>query len=201
MTVKQNKKELYMECKKKAKRAVAIARGKTQEKLYRSLESPQGQKDLYRLARAREKNERDITHIKCIKDNEKKVLTNDDDIKDRWREYFRKLMNEENEWSGELANVPTNLGVVKQVSIDEVRMAVLSMKNGRATGPDSIPAEVWKFLKGDGWSWLALFFNKMLHEEEIPEEWCNSLLVPIYKNKGDYEDLGKSDRKKNERGD
>nr|XP_034840839.1 uncharacterized protein LOC117996811 [Maniola hyperantus] len=98
-------------------------------------------------------------------------------------------MNEENEWSGELDNVPTNLGMVEQVSIDEVRKAVQSMKNGRATGPDSIPAEVWKFLKEDGWSWLTLFFNKLLHEEEIPEEWCNSLL---------YEDLGKSDRKETE---
>nr|XP_034840840.1 craniofacial development protein 2-like [Maniola hyperantus] len=38
--MKQNKREVYMERKKKAKRAVGIARGKAQEKLYRSLKKP-----------------------------------------------------------------------------------------------------------------------------------------------------------------
>ena len=64
-------------------------------------------------------------------------------------------------------------------------MAVSGMKNGKAIGPDGIPVEVWKILRVDGWSWLALFFNKLLLEEAIPDEWCNSSLVPIFKNKGD----------------
>jgi hypothetical protein len=56
--------------------------------LYRTLDTPGGQKDLFRLAKIRERNVRDITHVKCIKDEEGKVLTNDEDIKERWKEYF-----------------------------------------------------------------------------------------------------------------
>lgn len=34
--------------------------------------------------------------------------------------------------------------------MQEVRKAVQDMKNGKSTGPDGIPIEVWKFLKVDG---------------------------------------------------
>ncbi|CAK1580055.1 unnamed protein product [Parnassius mnemosyne] len=66
-------------------------------------------------------------------------------------------------------------------------MAVRNMKNGKAVGPDGIPVEVWKLLRADGWKWLSLFFGKLLQEEQIPEEWCSSILVPIFKNKGDVQ--------------
>lgn len=65
---------------KKAKREVAIARGQVQDKMYESLESPTGQKDLYRLAKMREKNDRDVMHVKCIKDDNGKVLLQDEEI-------------------------------------------------------------------------------------------------------------------------
>ncbi|CAH2099151.1 unnamed protein product [Euphydryas editha] len=185
---KKIKRSEYQNSKKKAKKTVAIARAKVQDKLYDSLESPQGQKDLFRILREREMNARDINHMKCIKDEAGKILTDDEEIKGRWKRYFNKLMNEENEWRGVLENVRSNEGRVKEVSIEEVRMAVESMKNGKAVGPDGIPAEVWKFLKVDGCKWLTLFFNKLLQEEVIPEEWCNSSLVPIFKNKGDIQD-------------
>ncbi|XP_045454524.1 craniofacial development protein 2-like [Melitaea cinxia] len=127
-----------------AKKAVAIARAKVQDKLYDSLESPQGQKNLFRIAREREMNARDVNHMKCIKDEAGKILTDNEEIKERWKRYFNSLMNEENEWSGVLENVRSNEGMVKEVSIEEVKMAVQSMKNGKAVGPDGIPAEVWK---------------------------------------------------------
>lgn len=44
---------------------------------------------------------------------------------------------------------------------------------------------VWKVLKGNGYRWLTLFFNKLLQEEFIPDQWCASSLVPTYKIKGD----------------
>lgn len=185
--LKGTKRVNYNECKKRAKKVVAIARATEQNKLYDSLDRPEGQKHLYRIAKSREKNARDVTQIKCIKDNDGRVLTNDEEIKGRWKAYFEKLMNEENDWSGMLRNEPVNIGVVKEVSVEEVKIDVQTMKNGRATGPDGIPVEVWKLLKADGWKWLALFFNKLLQEEVIPDEWCNSSLVPIFKNKGDVQ--------------
>ena len=188
VSLEAEKKREYEVLKKEAKKAVAVAKAIAQEKLYESLDSPADQKQLYRLARAREKKAKDVCHIKCMKDEVGIVLTEDKKIRNRWKGYFEKLMNEENDWNGVLESKPLNQGLVRKVNVDEVRAAVNGMKNGKALGPDGIPVEVWKLLRMDGWTWLALFFNKLLLEEAIPDEWCNSSLVPIFKNKGDVLD-------------
>ncbi|XP_063540351.1 uncharacterized protein LOC134749358 [Cydia strobilella] len=147
---KEIKRTEYIECKKKAKRAVAIARTAAQDNLYESLNSPKGEKQLYRLAKARERSSRDMAHIKCVKDDAGKVITKDEAIKERWKVYFERLMNEENEWGRVLEHRLINMGAVKEICMDEVRTAVRSMKNGKSVGPDDIPGEVWKLLREDG---------------------------------------------------
>ncbi|KAG5601650.1 hypothetical protein H5410_033020 [Solanum commersonii] len=44
---------------------------------------------------ARERKARDLDQVKCIKDEEGKVLVDESSIKQRWRRYFHKLLNEE----------------------------------------------------------------------------------------------------------
>ena len=60
------------------------------------------------------------------------------------------------------------------------------MKNGKATGPDNLPIEVWKSLGRTGVNSLKEALSKITDEEEkIPDMWRNSFLTPIYNNKGD----------------
>ncbi|XP_046978673.1 craniofacial development protein 2-like [Vanessa cardui] len=80
-------------------------------------------------------------------------------------------------WNDEVQNVLKE----KKVAFKEWQV----VKNVNA---NDIPVEVWKILKSEGCMWLTLFFNKLLHEETIPQEWCSSSLVPIFKNKGDVQD-------------
>ena len=65
--------------------------------MYQRLGTKEGEKDIYRMARIRERKTRDINHIKCIKNGTDRLLVKDDEIKGRWREYFDKLFNGENE--------------------------------------------------------------------------------------------------------
>ena len=44
---------MYKEKKSKAKKAVAMAKGRTYDNLYARLETKEGEKELYRLARQR----------------------------------------------------------------------------------------------------------------------------------------------------
>jgi hypothetical protein len=53
------------------------------------------EKDIYRMAKSRERKMRDIIKVKCIKDVIERLLTKDKDIKNRWQEYFDKLFNED----------------------------------------------------------------------------------------------------------
>ena len=49
------------------------------------------------MARIREQKTRDINQIKFIKDGTDRLLVKDEEIMDRWREYFDKLFNGERE--------------------------------------------------------------------------------------------------------
>ncbi|KAK3574678.1 hypothetical protein QTP86_012451 [Hemibagrus guttatus] len=61
------------------------------------------------------------------------------------------------------------------------------MKSGKAVGPDDIPVEVWKCLGEAAVEFLTSLFNRVLESEKMPEEWRRSVLVLIFKNKGDVQ--------------
>ena len=64
------------------------------------------------------------------------------------------------------------------------------MKKGKAQGPDDIPVEAWIALGNKGVEFLVNFFNRLLRGEKMPDEWRKSVLVPLYKGKGDIKKCG-----------
>ena len=46
-----------------------------------------------KIAKARETKTRDLSHIMHIKKEDGKILTQDEEISNRWMEYFLKLLN------------------------------------------------------------------------------------------------------------
>ncbi|XP_071704359.1 uncharacterized protein [Rutidosis leptorrhynchoides] len=60
--------ERYKEAKREAKKAVAIAKDKAYEDLYRKLDSKEGANNIYRIAKARERRSMDLVNVKYIKD-------------------------------------------------------------------------------------------------------------------------------------
>ncbi|KAK3541252.1 hypothetical protein QTP86_017942, partial [Hemibagrus guttatus] len=105
----------------------------------------------------------------------------------RWKEYFEELMNEENEREKRVEGVNSVEQKVDKIKKDEVRKALKRMKSGKAVGPDDIPVEVWKCLGEAAVEFLASLFNRVLESERMPEEWRRSVLVPMFKNKGDVQ--------------
>jgi hypothetical protein len=59
--------ERYKMAKKTAKRAVSEARGRMYDGLYQRLGTKEREKDIYRMAKSRERKMRDIIQVKCIK--------------------------------------------------------------------------------------------------------------------------------------
>ncbi|KAK3575517.1 hypothetical protein QTP86_029268 [Hemibagrus guttatus] len=96
-------------------------------------------------------------------------------------------MNEENEREKRVEGVNSVEQKVDKIRKDEVRKALKRMKSGKAVGPDDIPVEVWKCLGEAAVEFLASLFNRVLESERMPEEWRRSVLVPIFKNKGDVQ--------------
>jgi hypothetical protein len=87
--------ERYKVAKKTAKRTVSEARSRMYDGLYQRLGTKEWENGIYRMVKSRERKMRDIIQVKCIKDETERLLTKDEDIKNRWREYFDKLFNED----------------------------------------------------------------------------------------------------------
>jgi len=182
--------ERYKVAKKTAKRAVSEARGRMYDGLYQRLGTKEGEKDIYRMAKSRERKTRDIIQVKCIKDETERLLTKDEDIKNRWREYFDKLFNEDNGSSStelDISSDDLNRHFVRRIQESEVKDALKRMKGGKAMGPDGIPIEVWKSFGDVAIIWLTKLFNLIFRSNMMPDEWRRSILVPIFKNKGDVQ--------------
>jgi hypothetical protein len=76
--------ERYKVAKKNAKQAVSETRGQMYDGLYQRLRMKEGEKDIYKMAKSRERKTRDIIQVKYIKDETERLLTKDENIKNRW---------------------------------------------------------------------------------------------------------------------
>ncbi|KAK3516862.1 hypothetical protein QTP70_027082, partial [Hemibagrus guttatus] len=92
----ENRRE-YKELQRRVKREVSKAKQKVYDELYTRLDTREGEKDLYRLARQRDRDGKDVKQVRVIKDRDGRVLTSEESVQRRWKEYFEELMNEENE--------------------------------------------------------------------------------------------------------
>ncbi|KAK3512100.1 hypothetical protein QTP70_030345 [Hemibagrus guttatus] len=176
----ENRQE-YKELQRRVKKEVQ----KAYDELYTRLDTREGEK--YRLARQRDRDGKDVQQVRVIKDRDGRVLTSEESVQRRWKEYFEELMNEENEREKRVEGVNSVEQKVDKIRKDEVRKALKRMKSGKAVGPDDIPLEVWKCLGEAAVEFLTSLFNRVLESERMPEEWRRSVLVPIFKNKGDVQ--------------
>ncbi|NAV33007.1 hypothetical protein EE071_28380 [Klebsiella pneumoniae] len=131
--------------------------------------------------------------MKCIKDEDQKVLFLEEDIQNRWMRYFDKLFNEGGENMIDFSDLNTlnknrDFYFYRRINKIEVGEALKKMKGEKAVGPDDIPIEVCKCLGDQGISWLTKLFNIILKTKKMPDEWRKSVLVPIFKNKGDAQE-------------
>ena len=128
-----------------------------------------------------------------MKDSNGVVLTEETDIIERWRSYFEQLMNVENERINRTVEARAET-VVEAIAEEEVEKALGKMKKGKATGPDDIPVEAWRVLGHAGVKILLEIYTTITTittiSERMLDEWRDSTLIPIFKNKGDIQDCG-----------
>ena len=81
------------------------------------------------------------------------MIVDDKGIKDCWKEYMEKLMNEENEWdhklSAEAKEAPAGC-----IRMDEVRAALKEMKRHKAPGLSGLVTEMIQATGEIGTQWI-----------------------------------------------
>ena len=167
--------------KREAKRAVWVRIG---EDLRRDLMGTK--KLIYSMSKNYRGKQNEISHSN--KDKQGNILTRQDDIADRWREYFEEHLNVRATIQDELVPMrpedypeEDNMG---PITMEELKDAISRMKNGKAPGCDEIPSEI---IKAGGEVILApllVLLREAYSAEQIPSDWQKGIICPIYK-KGD----------------
>ena len=100
------------------------------------------------------------------------------DIKDQFETVFHDSGRQDVE--GELKRMVAGMCEGKEITPftpDEVRLAVLQGKRGKAVGPDGVPIELLQKIVRDDASCTALtmYFNQILESGEVPKQWDESI--------------------------
>ena len=120
------------------------------------------------------------------------TITEPEQLTQRWREYFDGLLNMESTTEEDALNhmtaLPSQQDMNKEPTIGEVTEAINSTKMNKSPGIDGIPAEIYKY----GGELLTTKLHHLIKEcwrtKTLPQEFKDVMIIPIYKNKGDYRD-------------
>ena len=105
----------------------------------------------------------------------------------RWRNHFSQLLNIHEVNDVRQAELHTAEPLVPEPSAFEVELAVEKLKSHKSPGIDEIPAELFKAGGRTIRSEIHTFVISIWNMKKLPEEWKESIIVPIYK-KGDKTD-------------
>ena len=127
-----------------------------------------------------------------IRDENGQLLRKLDEIRARWRRYFTSLLNTTSATLNRtiiegLSQKPTALSLGDPPVVSETKKALRSMANGKAMGPDELPAELLKLGLSDSSHEILLAFHDIIvavwMTGEVPQEWKNATIKVLHKKK------------------
>jgi hypothetical protein len=125
--------------------------------------------------------------INIIKDENGNLLADPHNVLNRWKNFFNQLLNVHGVHDVKQMDVHTAEPLVPEPSLVEVEIAIGKLKSYKSPGIDHIPAE---FIKAGGeklYSEIHKLICSMWSKEELPQQWKESIIVPIRKE-GDKTD-------------
>jgi len=102
----------------------------------------------------------------------------------RWRKYFSQLLNVHGVNKVRQTKIHTAEPLMPEPSAFEVKLAIEKLKSRKSPRTDQIPAELTKAGGRKIHYEIHILIISIWNKEELPEEWKESIILPIYK-KGD----------------
>ena len=164
----------YIEAKKDPKNVVYIAMDQKAWEVVEKIDSCCDGREFFRIAKQSTGEKREVVGVSiCLKDKSGAVKVIVNDQKKIWKEHTEKL-NCQNEWSDSIHASKVE-GAVRRIEVEEVLLAI-----------GHLALEIFKAGGDKYFKCLTNIFKDILFKYELPEEQMSSLLVPIFKGKGDH---------------
>ena len=137
---------------------------------------------LYSLADGYRRKRHVVSH--AIKDRNEVLLTDSEEIAERWKEYFFDLLNVPN--SQDTSNEENDIRIggkdeENPITMEEFKRAVSRMKNGKSPGDDGLPVEGLKAGGATAANKLLKIFKAAYKAEMVPLDWQKGVISPILK--------------------
>ena len=113
-----------------------------------------------------------------IKDRNGMDLTEAEAIKKRWQEYtelYKKDLHDPDNHNGMITNLEPD--IVEY----EVKWALESITENKASGGDGLPVELFQILKDDAVKVLHLIYQQIWKTQQWPQDWESSVFIPVPK--------------------
>ena len=122
-------------------------------------------------------------------------LTEHDEVMNRWAEHFSEVLNPSIHGAdlthiNSLQALPTSTELDDPPSFGEFLRAIDRLKNGKASGIDCLPAEIYKYGGLNVQNSLFVLVLRIWQYEVIPQDWKDASICKLYKGKGDSSDCG-----------
>ena len=141
------------------------------------------------------KDGKDIEGGRCIIGKDGRLGFSEMVRKIVWKNHMEEIVNKENDWSHVTAASMVKKSI-KNVTREEMAIAIKVMKPGKAAGPSKVCVEVVSAGGEVGASAMVELCQRVLYGKGMPNEWQTSVLVPIFKGKGDVRNCNTSRRVK-----
>jgi len=126
-----------------------------------------------------------------VRDKRGQLLTSVERQLERWKEHFQEVLNRPTPLNPPQLEQGDPLDInTGEITQNEIRKALKSLKNDKAAGKDNIPAEALKEGGETVLNQLHTLLNMVWATEEIPLDWRKGLLVKLPKS-GDLSQCNK----------
>jgi hypothetical protein len=122
-----------------------------------------------------------------VKDGNEGLFADSNCILNRWKNYFSQLLIVHNVSDVRQIEVHTAELLVPGPSRLEVEIVIAKLKKYKSPGSDQIPAELVQAAGKILLSEIHKLINSVWNKEELPDQWKESIIVPIQKT-GDKTD-------------
>ena len=107
------------------------------------INTDEGKKNIFKIAKQMKEESQDLLKMCCVKDTNGNVVSKPEEVKQRWREYMSGIVNVENDWDHDTSCYEVE-GPVTEITEDELLAALTSTKKEKKSpGPSDIVNEMF----------------------------------------------------------